>query len=302
MTAAEIAAETRVSVRTVHREMEEIERNLAGTGALLHRKAGTGFRLEGESSEQTELLKQRLLTGKPADYSGEERKILLLCSLLEAGEPIKLFGLAHSLKVNTSTIRHDLDELEPILKRLNLILIRRRGYGVDIEGEEQVLRKAICRLAEEYLDYSDLVGDGYHDANEPVTSRLLSMIDKPVLLDVERSLWAMNWSWTEGLSEAAYTSLLIALSVTVNRIRRGHLITEAHLPETPDPISSDWNEVTSFAHRLEEGLGLTFAKAEIQYIVTLLAAARDEADVGEQAHADVVMVELTSRLIAKVQQ
>ncbi|WP_459965497.1 BglG family transcription antiterminator [Paenibacillus sp. JCM 10914] len=302
MTAAEIAAETRVSVRTVHREMEEIERNLAGTGAFLHRKAGTGFRLEGESSEQTELLKQRLLKGKPADYSGEERKILLLCSLLEAGEPIKLFGLAHSLKVNTSTIRHDLDELEPILKRLSLILIRRRGYGVDIEGEEPVLRKAICRLAEEYLDYSDLVGDGYHDANEPVTSRLLSMIDKPVLLDVERSLWAMNWSWTEGLSEAAYTSLLIALSVTVNRIRRGHLITEAHLPETADPISSDWNEVTSFAHRLEEGLGLTFAKAEIQYIVTLLAAARDEADVGEQAHADVVMVELTSRLIAKVQQ
>ena len=120
MTVAEIAAEVGVSVRTVHREMEEIEKELQGTGVLLHKKSGTGIRLEEETPEDMAQPRKRLLTGKPADYSMEERKILMLCALLEANEPVKLFALAHSLKVTVPTISNDLDELEPWMKRFNL--------------------------------------------------------------------------------------------------------------------------------------------------------------------------------------
>nr|WP_308116324.1 BglG family transcription antiterminator [Paenibacillus lautus] len=300
MTAAEIAAEVGVSVRTVHREMEEIEKELQGTGVLLHKKSGTGIRLEEETPEDMAQLRKRLLTGKPADYSVEERKILMLCALLEANEPVKLFALAHSLKVTVPTISNDLDELEPWMKRFNLTLIRRRGYGIEIEGSEGVRRSAICRLVEEYLDYSDLVGDGYRGHNEPVTARLLSMIDKPVLLDVEKCLWDMNWDWTEGLSEGAYTAMLIALSVSVNRIKQGRSI------ETTDitaygKSSSSVEEAQDFASRLGQILKIDIHDPEMKYIAHLFESAKDMSEISELAHTDVEMVEIAQRLIERVQ-
>ncbi|MEX3618433.1 BglG family transcription antiterminator [Paenibacillus glucanolyticus] len=301
MTAAEIAAEIGVSVRTVHREMEEIEKGLQGADVLLHKKSGTGIRLEGETPEGIAQLRKRLLEGKPADYSVEERKILMLCALLEADEPIKLFALAHSLKVTVPTVSSDLDELEPLMKRFKLNLIRRRGYGVELEGTEAVRRRAICRLAEEYLDYSDLVGDGYSDAREPVTARLLSMVGKPVLLDVEKSLWDMNWSWTESLSESAYTSMLIALSVSVKRIRQGRRMEEADIA-TQDGASSSMEEARDFAVRLGETLEIPFTDSEMKYISNLFEAARDMSEVSELAHTDVEMVEMAHRLIERVQR
>lgn len=300
MTAAEIAADVGVSVRTVHREMEEIEKDLQGTGVVLLKKSGTGIRLEEEKPEGMSLLRRSLLAGKPADYSVEERKILMLCALLEADEPIKLFALAHSLKVTVPTVSNDLDELEPWMKRFNLKLIRRRGYGIEIDGAEGVRRRAIGRLAEEYLDYSDLVGDGYSDTREPVTARLLSMIDKPALLDVEKTLWDMNWNWTEDLSESAYTSTLIALSVSVNRIKRGRGMEAADIAGYP-PSSVSVEEARDFVGRLGETLEMNFRESEMIYIAQLFEAAKNMSEVSQLVHADVEMVEIAHRLIERVQ-
>ncbi|KOR76050.1 BglG family transcription antiterminator [Paenibacillus solani] len=301
MTAAEIAAEVGVSVRTVHREMEEIEKDLRGTGVILHKKSGTGIRLEGKTPEDMVQLRSRLLAGKPADYSVEERKILMLCDLLEADEPIKLFALAHSLKVTVPTISNDLDELEPSVKRFNLNLIRRRGYGIEIEGSEDIRRRAISRLAEEHLDYSDLVGDTSSDRSGPVTARLLSMMNKPALLDVEKSLWDMNWDWTEGLSESAYTSMLIALSVSVNRIKQGRSMEVGDITGY-DPSSASVEEARDFTSRLSETLGMDVHEPEMKYIARLFEEAKEMSEVSELAHADVELVEIAHRLIERVQK
>ncbi|KOP65954.1 sugar transporter [Bacillus sp. FJAT-18019] len=301
MTAAEIAAEVGVSVRTVHREMEEIEKDLRGTGVILHKKSGTGIRLEEKTPEDMVQLRSRLLAGKPADYSVEERKILMLCDLLEADEPIKLFALAHSLKVTVPTISNDLDELEPSVKRFNLNLIRRRGYGIEIEGSEDIRRRAISRLAEEHLDYSDLVGDTSSDRSGPVTARLLSMMNKPALLDVEKSLWDMNWDWTEGLSESAYTSMLIALSVSVNRIKQGRSMEVGDITEYA-PSSASVEEARDFTSRLSETLEMDVHEPEMKYIACLFEEAQEMSEVSELAHADVELVEIAHRLIERVQK
>ncbi len=299
MTAAEIASEIGVSVRTVHRELEAVEEHLQGAEVLLHKKSGTGIRLESKAPGAEASLRARLITGKPADYSGEERKILVLCALLEAEEPIKLFALAHSLKVTVPTISNDLDEVEPWMKRFGLSLIRRRGYGVEIEGTESGKRWAICRLADEHVDYSDLVGDGYEDYSHPAIARLLSMIDKPVLLDVERALWDMGWSWTESLTEEAYTRMLIALSVTVSRIRQGRPI-ESIRPEDAGSAKAMLADARSFAVRLEHTLDLRLSDAEVVYIAKLFDAAGEMSEIIELAHSDVEMVEIAHRLTEAV--
>lgn len=297
MTAAEIASDIGVSVRTVHREMEEIESGLQGVGVLLHKKSGTGIRLEGSSPEAVAGLRERLLAGKPADYSAEERKVLILCALLEADEPIKLFALGHSLKVTVGTISNDLDELESWLERFELGLIRRRGYGVELKGAETERRRAICRLASEYLDYSDLIGDGKGYQSQPVTARLLAMIGKPVLLDVEKSLWDMDWSWTEQLNESVYTQLLIALSVAVSRIRQGRELERTDHSSSAASIKPITDGAKRFAGRLEETLALSIPEAEAAHISTLFDEAREQSEGTELVHVDVGTMEIVHRLV-----
>lgn len=299
MTAAEIAAEVGVSVRTVHREMEEIEISLEAYGLLLHKKSGTGIRIEGHSEEDIEELRARLLSDKPVDFSGEERRILVLCNLLDTDEPVKLFALAHSLKVTVATISNDLDELEPWTKRFGLELIRRRGYGVEIEGEESGKRRAICQLVVENLDYSDLVGNGYSYGNKPVAVRLLSMIGKSLLLDVENTLWDMNWSWTNSLSESAYTEMLIALSVSVSRIRQGRSVVGGGASDTIHEEGA-LTAIKHFTDLLGDSLGISFSPDEVRYVSQLFYKAQEMSAVSELAHVDMEMIELAFRLTESV--
>src|SRR5690606_4077057 len=112
-------------------------------------------------------------------YAPEERKTLLQCLLLEAFEPIKLFSLSYELHAAIPTITRDLDEIEPQLGKYGLRLIRRRGYGVEIEGLESCKRELIERLAEQFLDESDLFGPAPESAHAwPVTRQLLHLAGK----------------------------------------------------------------------------------------------------------------------------
>lgn len=301
VTAAEIAAETSVSVRTVHRELDDMDRSLAGFGIVLLRKSGTGIALralDGGPPEEERLAKVRedLLSGKPADYSGDERKVMLLCDLLETEEPIKMFALAHSLKVTVATVSHDLDELESELNKLGLQLVRRRGYGVEIQGAEIQKRAAIVHAASNELTYSDLVGAPTIHENAGAR-RLLELIGKSDLLTVAECFWDMNWPWTEELSEGAYTGLLTALSVTVNRLRRGRAVTgeEFQSAARGELEQSLLNQAGDLARHLEKTFAISVTGEETAYIAGLFQRAREDSP--ELAHLDLEVVDIIERLI-----
>ncbi|MDI5790793.1 helix-turn-helix domain-containing protein [Bacillus licheniformis] len=50
-----------------------------------------------------------------------------LCAMLETGEPIKLYTIAHDLQVTAATISNDLDELEKWIAPFGLSLIRKEA-------------------------------------------------------------------------------------------------------------------------------------------------------------------------------
>ncbi|MDU4696748.1 MULTISPECIES: BglG family transcription antiterminator [Paenibacillus] len=306
MTAAEIAAEINVSVRTVHRELDEIEKILAYFGLALHRKSGTGISVwsntgGSEEGEKLQEARRLLLVDKPSDYSGEDRQLLLICRLLEEQEPCKLFTLAHGLKVTVATISSDLDEVEPWARRFGLELVRRRGYGVELIGEEQGKRAALCQLAADHLDYSDLIGGSPESQVSSATAKLLEVVGTHNLMTVENTLWAMNWDWTEHLSENAYTQLLIHLSVSVNRIHAGRLVGNIAGPGKSGSGGGgeqDEAETSRFVLRLAEQLKLTFPPEEIAYMNGLFNRAKEASP--ELVQADMELVETVFRLTENV--
>ena len=107
VTASEIAEQLKVSIKTITRQLNEVEKILAQYDLHLERKTSKGMRIVGEESE-----KQRLITSIEEkiihEYSPIERQNIILSQLLKSQEPIKLISLAKLLNVADATVSNDL--------------------------------------------------------------------------------------------------------------------------------------------------------------------------------------------------
>ncbi|MET1173986.1 BglG family transcription antiterminator [Paenibacillus amylolyticus] len=276
VTAGEIAVEVKVSTRTVHRELQMIEQWLEPLGMRLEKKSGTGIRIDA-GSDDLAILRQQLEGKEYVEFTPEERKLFMLCILLDEPEPVKLLALASDLKVTVSTVTTDLDDLESRIRQAGLKLVRRRGYGVKINGSETIHRTAIAALALEFLDESDLFGRQPEQGGSIANQKLLDMIGHGDVLTVENALWQPDIEWLENIPERQYMKLLIQLSVAVVRIRKGFGI--GRIP----PLENKGDEVAEqdemkvppyMASRLcgvlSTQLGLTFSQDEQAYFHRLL--------------------------------
>ncbi|WP_339166886.1 BglG family transcription antiterminator [Paenibacillus sp. FSL R5-0341] len=276
VTAGEIAVEVKVSTRTVHRELQMIEQWLEPLGMKLEKKSGTGIRIDA-GSDDLAVLRQQLEGKEYVEFTPEERKLFMLCILLDEPEPVKLLALASDLKVTVSTVTTDLDDLESRIRQAGLKLVRRRGYGVKINGSETIHRTAIAALALEFLDESDLFGRQPEQGGSIVNQKLLDMIGHGDVLTVENALWQPDIEWLENIPERQYMKLLIQLSVAVVRIRKGFGIGRMSPREkTGDDVAEqdDMKVPPYMASRLcgvlSTQLGLTFSEDEQAYFHRLL--------------------------------
>src|SRR5690554_6037299 len=102
MIVADIAQSIQVSPRTIHRELAEIEVILDAFGIMLLKKAGIGIQIYADQV-QLRNLEANLAKLETTEYTAEERKVLILCKLLENDEPIKLFAISHDLQASIPT-------------------------------------------------------------------------------------------------------------------------------------------------------------------------------------------------------
>ncbi|MGP3784002.1 BglG family transcription antiterminator [Paenibacillus sp. 1A_MP2] len=223
-------------------------------------------------------MRQQLELNEYVEFTPEERKLFMLCILLDESEPVKLLALASDLKVTVSTASNDLDDLEPRIHLAGLKLVRRRGYGVKINGSEWAHRMAISALALEYLDESDLFGRQAEQGVSKVNSKLLEMIGHEDVLTVENALWQPDIEWLENIPERQYMKLLIQMSVAVVRIRKGFGIglgSQLDKKDVGNSLQGDKGKVPEYlASRLcgvlSAQLGIDFVDEEQAYFHRLL--------------------------------
>lgn len=280
ITVNEIAERIEVSTRTIHRELNDVEQLLAAYRLQLVKKAGIGIFIEGEAKHK-EALRVLLNNQTVAEYSAKERKLLILCQLLEAKEPIKLVAMAHDLKTTISTVSNDLDELESWTGTYDLTLIRRRGYGVELYGTETAIRKAMSTLIAENLDEFDLLGMLRENIHEKpsrnistVSERLLGLIEKDKLIIIENSLRDLKNDLPYPLADSSFIGLAIHLALTIERIEKGEKISfdEAYLKELER--TPEFQVAEKIVQTLCERFQLNIPAAEVGYITMHLRGAK----------------------------
>lgn len=300
LTASEIATEIHVSSRTVHRELAAVADVLREQGIELLRKSGTGIRVQGDKAS-LENLHRLVSTSNDIEFSLDERQSYILCLLLRNDEPVKLFTLAHELKVTVATITNDLDELTEWVQKFNVELVRKRGYGVELSGKEERLREVIRQLVKLRIDDAELIATRDERSLHPLDRELFLLTGKSEMANIENILWNWEAHWADRMSENSYTDLLIRLSIAIQRIRADRRVTELiAIDQTVNIILQDVLGAQRLTEELSDGLGLPICPAEIAYILTLLEHARQEDSVpflGE----DIILAQMVSEVIQQVQ-
>lgn len=148
ITIKEMADQFHVGLRTIRYDLDAIDAWLAENGfRVLTRAPRKGVFLEAGEGDK-ESIQAKL---KPSDYysyvlSPEERQKLVLLNILSENRPVNLIELADKTAVSKTTIANDLDHISKWLKEFHLKLIRRKGYGIYVEGTEENKRNAISTL------------------------------------------------------------------------------------------------------------------------------------------------------------
>ena len=158
-----IALETGAGIRTIHRDLEGLERSLRLRGVRLERRRGYGIRL-------IDPLPEELISGLPGygtsvPAESGQRPMLILIYLIISGDWVKLGSVASALFVSDSTISTDLGYLDRWLPS-SLRLERLKGTGVRLLGPEEDIRFLFLSLFASMFPYYLINSDSNSDSRD----------------------------------------------------------------------------------------------------------------------------------------
>ncbi|WP_347552689.1 BglG family transcription antiterminator [Pseudalkalibacillus hwajinpoensis] len=280
-TVKEIAEELEVSERTVHRDLAGVEDILAEYELKLIKKAGVGVQVDGEKSKRSDLIRY-IFDLDITEYTQQERETLILCKLLESADPIKLVSLANDLRVTVATVSNDLNKVEGWLLKMQLSLIRRRGYGVQVEGTEALKRHAMSSLlASEFndSDFFTLLKKSIQKKSqgavlESASERLLGLVDRDKLLKVEKIVDEVNDELPYMIADSAYIGLIVHLALAVERIQKGEKIEMDLEYLSTLKNTKEFSFARLIGSKLETFFNVPIPEAEIGYITMHLRGSK----------------------------
>ncbi|HWO97209.1 MAG TPA: BglG family transcription antiterminator [Bacillus sp. (in: firmicutes)] len=280
ITVKDLADEMDVSVRTIHRDLKGIEDTLKEYDLHLLKKSGVGIQIIGEQAKIEEL-KLILFNLSYNEYTPDERQTMILCTLLESTEPVKLIALANELNVTIATISNDLTKLENRLKQFDLSLIRKRGYGVEVVGTETAKRRAMSSIIADHLDemeFLSLVRENIQKKSvqqtDSISERLLGLVEKKKLLIVEKAIEEINEELPYAIADSAYIGLVVHLALAMERILQGENINidQAYLENLQ--TAPEYKIAEKIIDKLTKVFNVQIPRAEVGYITMHLQGAK----------------------------
>ena len=280
LTIKDLAEEIDVSVRTIHRDLKGIGKLLKEYNLGLNRKTGVGIQITG-SEESKENLKRKMMTFTLQNYMADERQTLILCTLYEAAGPVKLFTLANELRVTVATISADLIKLEEQLKHFQLSILRKKGYGVELNGPEKAKRRAISYVIANSLkedEFLSLIEDSLQKKSavqeNTISERLLHLVDREKLLIIEDVMRELNHDTLISITDNAYVGLIVHLALAIERIKQGEKI-----EMDPDFLNQlkqepEYDTAEKIISELISRFHIEIPEAEIGYITMHLQGAK----------------------------
>ncbi len=286
-----------VSSRTIRYDLNEIEDLIQKYELKLIKKPNFGVFLEGKAEEQFKVFAEFNDFYNSRHFrSAKMRKYLILYRLFQKKEPILIFELADLLDVSSATVSKDLDQVEEWLAKRDLILIRRRNYGVQIEGAEINIRHAMKSLLNESYETGNLI-ELLNKSNKKVDFK--SRLEHGYNKEIKNLLGELNLGEIETVvkvaekklgirfTDSAFTGLIVHVAFAISR-----LLAEQDIKIDPERLKiikkkKEFEIAREIAALLEEQFPVGIPEDEIGFItIHLLGAKMREGKVSSELNED----------------
>lgn len=292
----------KTSKRTVFRELKDVDKDLLSYGLSLDNKSGQGIRLHGSKEAKAALLQE--LTTQGIEYiNKEERQNLLMFELLHSGEIQKLLHYANLFQVSEATISNDVDHIEPWFHEFRLKINRKQGLGIEVQGAEQDVRRAMTSLLNQTLQNQESYGDVNYLDSQTVLKQIFIKDDQTSIMrllnqDILVRILDVFHTYQHDLSldryaQASYIGLIIHLAIAIERILKKEEIAESEqvLAMIHDDVS--FLQASNMAHYLEIEFDIDIPEVEIAFIALHIKGAKiTNVEYQESVDEDVLQMEL----------
>ncbi|MHC1683767.1 MAG: BglG family transcription antiterminator [Clostridiaceae bacterium] len=285
ITISSIAKHLNISGRTVLRELDEIEKWLEFYGLTLDKKTRFGIRIQGDEHDRgfiADMLEEEQGTHI---YTAEERQKIIIIELLKNQEPVKVYNFSNMLNVTEATISNDLDKVEAWLINNKLKLIRKPGIGINIEGQEKLIRKAIINIIYENINEDQLLSfinniitdneKNYESKEQRTYSRLLYLIDKNTISKLENLIYKLEEKIGYKFADNAYIGFIVHLALAIERIRKEEKISIDKEVLNDLKKYPEYSIAEELTEDLSRAFNLSIPKDEIGYITMHIKGSRN---------------------------
>lgn len=152
-----IAEKTGISESTLFRLLPNAEKCVAPYDLSFSKRRGKGFMLIGGAKEKKRFIADFVRQNYTQEFSAAEKSFLVLLYLLNEKDSIKLASLGKRFKISQSSVSKILSDLEPSLAQSGCTLVRKRGVGTCIAGNEEAARYAALNTACLYVNFNEFM-------------------------------------------------------------------------------------------------------------------------------------------------
>ncbi len=274
ITIKEMSVQFSVSLRTIRYDLDSLDNWLVDNGFKpLSRLPRKGVLLESNLKER-ELIKSKLNSNDFYSYvlSPEERKELVLLNILKEGKAVNLIDLAAKTCVSKTTIANDLDDISRWLKEYQIKLIRKKGYGIYVEGNEENKRNAISSLLKELANPHKQTND--NESVEKYIDSLKEWFPNIDLYFIRDEIQKAQQKLMIKFSYEGFVSLLSHLALAIERVSLGKdiLMSKEQLQELMS--KEEFNIAKSISKNISQFFNLRIPLDETGYITLHLIGSK----------------------------
>lgn len=277
----ELARRIGVSKRTVQRELEYIGSGLKPYQITFETKTGTGVWLAGREEDRQKLLEKLKQKDNYDMTNREERRKRLVLEILKNKGLKKLFYYASQFQVSEATISTDLEAVEGWLREQNLIVTRKPGSGIEVNGTEKNYRRAIRTFIEENIDTQMIresyeMEEGEKGIHTIYGSRIGQILNETILKRVVNCLSTIEDKRMLTLTDSSYIGLVLHISIAMSRILKNEIIEQKDSWRSQMVKDEEYKLAEEIVKRLETEFALEIPDIETMYICLHIKGAKHQ--------------------------
>lgn len=294
----DIAKELEVSVRTIQRELKNVELTLEKFNLYLERVTNKGIRIGGDNKD-FENLKNIINNAQNYELTQEDRILIIFYRLMTNKYPLKTNNLSKELSISNTTLIQDLTFFEEILINLPIKLIRKRGYGIELVGKERDKRLSFINLLMSRIEKSPLYSI---EENEFVffneNDKVLGIMDSKLVLSIEKPLDKALENLPFILTDYAKLETLLYLALSVERIRQNNYVKQESLNDYT--LKPEYKTSFIIYNYISQLISKDIPRGEIDFFAEYLKGAKrlGQFDINENLDINLLAIELIN-LISK---